>query len=103
MLENRDYMRQPRYRPRWSATSVLLVVNIVLFIFKIASRNPFLIDNYFALSIEGLKHGYVWQLLSFQFLHSGWVHLLLNCWALFVFGREVENILGLRRYITLYF
>jgi membrane associated rhomboid family serine protease len=103
MLENRDYMRQPRYRPRWSATSVLLVVNIVLFICKIASRNPLLVDNYFALSIEGLKHGYVWQLLTFQFLHSGWVHLLLNCWALFVFGREVENILGLRRYLTLYF
>jgi len=49
-----------------------------------------------------LKHGYVWQLLSFQFLHSGLIHLLLNSWGLYVFGRPVEEALGKSRFVQLY-
>jgi membrane associated rhomboid family serine protease len=36
-------------------------------------------------------------------MHAGWVHLILNCWAIIVFGREVERILGARRYLALAF
>ena len=36
----------------------------------------------------------VWQLLTYQFMHGGLIHLLLNCWAIFIFGREVESALG---------
>jgi hypothetical protein len=31
------------------------------------------------------------------------MHLLLNCWAIYVFGREVEETLGRTRFLTLYF
>ena len=34
MLEDRYYMRRPAFRCRWSATVVLLVVNVVAFIFQ---------------------------------------------------------------------
>jgi Uncharacterized membrane protein (homolog of Drosophila rhomboid) len=57
----------------------------------------------FALSVEGLRHGYVWQLLTFQFMHGGILHLLLNSLAIFMFGREVEQSLGKGRMLTLYF
>ena len=59
--------------------------------------------DYFALSVDGLRHGFVWQLLTYQFMHGGWLHLLLNCWAIYVFGREVEGTLGWKRFLTLYF
>jgi len=55
------------------------------------------------LSWDGLKHGYVWQLLSFQFLHAGLLHLIVDCWAIYAFGREVEIALGARRFLILYF
>jgi membrane associated rhomboid family serine protease len=45
----------------------------------------------------------VWQLLTYQFLHGGIMHLLLNCWALFVFGRGVEWAVGKTRFLILYF
>ena len=60
-------------------------------------------NGYFALSVEGLRHGFVWQLLTYQFMHGGLLHLLLNCWAIYVFGREVEETLGRNRFLTLYF
>lgn len=44
-----------------------------------------------------------WQLVSYAFLHGGWVHLLFNGWALFQFGSAVELALGSRRYLFFYF
>src|SRR5262249_8623628 len=60
-------------------------------------------QDYFALSLEGLKHGYVWQLLTFQFMHAGFLHLLLNCWGIYMFGLAIEEALGRVKFLTLYF
>src|ERR1035438_7090750 len=96
MLADRYYMRREPFRIPWSATLVLLIVNVLVFLGQLVverfTRFPIL--SYLALSVEGLRHGFVWQLLTYQFLHGGWLHLLFNCWAIFVFGREVENTLG---------
>lgn len=112
MLENRDYMRAPSFEPRWPVTVTLLIVNVVAFVLQAISYRAFLpayanavppTDAFFALSVTGLKAGYLWQLLTFQFMHGGLVHLLLNCWGLYVFGRAVEEALGRRSFLLLYF
>ena len=61
------------------------------------------ISDHFALSTQGLAHGYLWQLITYQFMHGGWVHLLLNSWAIFILGTELEYQLGGRRYLALVF
>jgi len=98
-------MRRPAFRFRWSATVVLLVVNVVAFIFQSAVErfSIFPTNDYFALSVQGLRHGFVWQLLTYQFMHGGLIHLALNCWAIYIFGREVEETLGRNIFLTLYF
>jgi membrane associated rhomboid family serine protease len=105
MLEDRYYMRRPTFGSPWSATVVLLVVNVVAFIVQMVldrfSNIP--TNAWFALSVDGLRHGFVWQLLTYQFMHGGWLHLLLNCWAIYVFGKEVEETLGRPSFLTLYF
>ena len=104
MLEDRTYMRRRSFTPRWSMTLLLVIANIAAFILQslIASATPKILVNS-ALSVAGLSHGYVWQLLTFQFMHSGWIHLLLNCLAIYMFGREVEEALGRKGFLTLYF
>ncbi len=109
MLEDRDYMREPAYRePRVSLTIALLIVNAAVWVVQLlASHSPTgleIQDNYFALSLDGLKHGFVWQLLTFQFMHSTvhWTHILFNSLAIFFFGRPVETALGRRHFLTLY-
>ena len=98
-------MRHPGFRLTWSATVVLLVVNVAAFILQnvFYRFSTFPLDSWFALSVGGLRHGFVWQLLTYQFMHGGWLHLLLNCWAIYVFGREVETTLGRGSFLTLYF
>src|SRR5882757_7250740 len=95
-------MQQPRNRWKLSATIVLVVLNIVAFLFQFTLL-PRLIDPvYLELSLPGLQRGFVWQLLTYQFMHGGPMHLILNCWALFMFGRGVEWAVGKTRFLILY-
>lgn len=110
MIDDRDYMRQaPRYDGHWSELSLtvlLVILNTVFFVIEwIASSNPhngLFIQHYLALSLDGLKNGCVWQLITYQFMHAGWLHLLFNCLAIFFFGRVVETMLGRGRFLALY-
>jgi len=130
MLEDRDYMRQPeyhepgwtpRFRFQWSWTVALLAAYLLVFLAQLAAQRFFpnnyffnghqlltkdglaFLPGYLPLSAEGLAHGYVWQLVTYQFLHAGWLHLLLNCWAIFMFGRELESLFGAKRFLALMF
>ncbi len=110
MLGDREYMREPAYRGGWSGwllTIWLVILNAVAFVVQNLAYQVFghaRIDELFALSLPGLKqHYYVWQLLTFQFMHGGLLHLALNCFAIYMFGREVEESLGKRSFLTLYF
>ena len=116
MLEDRDYMRQPEYpeprwRPRfrfqWSWTAALLAAYFVVFLAELFIGRFFpkqsVVFDYFALSREGLAHGYVWQLVTYQFMHAGWFHILMNSWAIYMFGREVEAVIGGRKFLALMF
>ena len=105
MLEDRYYMRRGSFRPRRSATVLLLFANIAAFVVQNALSRFFpSFDQVgtLALSIEGLRHGQVWQLLSFQFMHANLLHLLGNCFAIYLFGRDVEEALGTRSFWILY-
>jgi len=100
-------MRQPDYGPRVSFTVAILIVNAVIFIVQLIashlSSGSEIEGRYFALSLSGIKAGYVWQLLTFQFMHASWMHLLLNSMAIFFFGRSVETAIGGGRFLALYF
>ncbi len=105
MLDDRYYMRRSPFDSRRSATVVLLLVNVAVFVaqFIVEQTSGFRFAEYFALSLSGLAHGKVWQLLTYEFLHAGGLHLLFNCWAIYIFGRDVEQALGRNQFLTLYF
>ena len=43
-----------------------------------------------------------WQLVSYGFLHSGFMHLFANMFALYMFGPDVERLLGSARFRVFY-
>lgn len=108
MLEHRDHGRgNPAVSrpPPFSLTNTLLVMNAVVFLGQayLKGKQPgFSVDHYLGLSLDGLRHGYAWQLLSFQFLHGGVLHLLVNSWGIYIFGPPVEQAVGRRRFLLLY-
>jgi membrane associated rhomboid family serine protease len=96
-------MQQPvRRRFQLSLTLLLVIANVLAFLFQEKVLPRIADEGYFSLSLWGVEHGYVWQLLTYQFMHGSWPHLILNCWALFVFGRAVEWTIGKTRFLVLY-
>jgi len=104
MLDDREYMRAPVSGPSpWqSLTAKLLIFNGVVFLAQMITARSFDWDSYLGLSYAGLRHGYVWQLITFQFLHGSLLHLLLNSVGLFAFGFAVEHYMGKSRFLVLY-
>ncbi len=45
-------------------------------------------------------HG--WSFLSCTFLHGGWLHLLGNAYFLWIYGAQIERLLGTLRFVALY-
>ena len=42
------------------------------------------------------------NLISYQFVHSGWMHLLFNMWFLYLCGVAMERIWGIWKFLGLY-
>ena len=47
-------------------------------------------------------HGWIWQLLTYGFVHLEFWHWFGNMFALWMFGASVENAWGVRRFVELY-
>ena len=78
----------------------LLIINGV--VFALQQLNPrFLMIN-FALWPAGPANSpfMPWQLLTYGFLHGNVMHIAFNMFALWMFGRELELMMGPRRFIT---
>ena len=88
-----------------SATVWLLIVNAVVFLVHsiLDYYTRLRIGSFLALNPIDVIHGQIWQLLTFQFLHSDLWHLLLNSVVIYLFGRSLEDSLGLKRFLQLYF
>jgi membrane associated rhomboid family serine protease len=102
-------MREPQYSRRWSAAIILIIVNVVVYAAQliVPLAGGVYLEPYLALTPTLLAKGWVWQLLTFQFLHSrladlGLIHLTLNCVMLYMFGRPVEQALGRASFVRLY-
>ncbi len=56
----------------------------------------------FSIYPSAIKAGEYYRLLTAAFLHGNIIHLLFNCYALFVIGSQVESFLGRFKYIAIY-
>ena len=91
----------------------LLISNIAIFIFQHFIFASFKVGGvplsifflkYFALNPIGsdVFPFYPWQLFTYLFMHGGFWHLFLNMFALWMFGMELENIWGSKKFLTYY-
>ncbi len=78
----------------------LLIINGIVFALQQVSPR-FLMIN-FALWPAGPSNSpfMPWQLVTYGFLHGNLMHIAFNMFALWMFGRELELMMGPRRFIT---
>jgi rhomboid family protein len=77
----------------------LLAANFIVFFIQQTMPN---VTNTFAF-VPALIFVRPWTVITYMFLHGGWMHIIFNMIVLFFFGPRVEQRLGSNRFITLYF
>jgi membrane associated rhomboid family serine protease len=82
-------------------TICLIVVNVLAFFYQI-SLDGFSLHQ-FLMHFGTVPRDFEFlDLLTSMFLHGGWMHLLGNMWFLWVFGDNIEDILGRWNYLGFY-
>lgn len=87
--------------PLSPAIKALLIANVIAFLVTSFSRPVLLTLGLQPADV--LERFYVWQPVSYMFLHGGVFHLLFNMLALWMFGTELERMWGSRAFLQYYF
>lgn len=80
----------------------LLIINVIMFVATVAiGQDQFY--NLFALHFPENSVFKPWQIVTHMFMHGGVMHIAFNMLALWMFGTAVEQRLGNKKFIMLYF
>lgn len=82
-------------------TMLLIAINLLVFAYQL-SLDGFSLNHFFRDWGTVPKQLEPVTLLTAMFLHGGWMHLLGNVWFLWVFGDNIEDILGRTNYLAFY-
>ena len=95
-------MRNRSFRIR-SMTDITLMVLIVCFIIQSVIElftGSLLVKELLSLSHNGIKSGFIWQLITYGFLHDGPLHLIFNLLGIHFIGRSLESMVGQKLFLT---
>ena len=77
----------------------LIIANVIMFFLQVAMPG---ITSMLDL-VPALVLIRPWTLVTYMFLHGGLMHILFNMLTLYFFGPRVEERMGSRRFLILYF
>ena len=94
-------VRRPFRYVFFNATFFVIGFNLLVFLLTNMMRS---LGNYLALNVI-LIHEYkmYWQFFTYMFVHGDFSHLFFNMLGLFFFGLAVEQSLGSKEFLLIYF
>jgi rhomboid protease GluP len=93
------------------AAVTLAVLSVCFFVIHRVASGVDFVDGYsfgalltqcFGLHAPLLAKGFVWQAVTYLFLHGNWLHLALNMLTVLLFGAGLEMEIGGRRFWTVF-
>ena len=87
-------------RPTPPGVRTILIATIASFMLQIAAGDG-MIGSFALWPMQGSFMP--WQLVTYAFLHGSIPHLAFNMYGLWLFGSELEYLLGRREFLKLYF
>jgi membrane associated rhomboid family serine protease len=86
-----------------TAVKALIAINALIFvIMEVSPTFGDFADRVLGLSEGGLKRGMIWQFATYQFVHAGLLHLVVNMLGLWFSGNILERIMGPRKFVIFY-
>ena len=104
--ENDNKFYESVFKPKKIvATKVLIGINIIVFLltFILSKTNIFDVYTKFALNKYYVQNGEIYRLITCGFLHADIIHLLCNMYSLSIIGTQIENFIGKKKFLIVYF
>ncbi len=82
-------------------TGTLIGLNLLIFLYQV-TMSPYALNQFVTEFGIVPDHLHIYALFTSMFLHGGWMHVLGNMLFLWVFGRNVEDLIGPGRFLVFY-
>jgi membrane associated rhomboid family serine protease len=99
MIPLSDVDRRPLRFP--IVTALIIVANALVFLLELAGGGTF-INQWAFVPAQIVAGRNLITILTAMFMHAGWLHILGNMLFLWVFGPEIEDVMGPVRYLVFY-
>ncbi len=83
-------------------TRNIIIINIVVFILTYVLQTD-MMYRYLAAFYPFSPFFHSWQIITHMFMHGSFMHILFNLMTLYSFGPVLEQVLGDKKYVLLYF
>lgn len=86
-------------------TKNLLIINVLFFAARWAAALPAYgidLDDVLGLHFILASHFYFYQIFTYMFMHASFAHLFFNMFAVWMFGRIMEQTMGSKRFLFYY-
>ena len=87
-------------------TVALIIINIIVFALMYmlgnGSYDSTTLESFGAFKRDLILNGQYYRLITSAFIHIGITHLLVNCYSLYVIGRQLESFLGKIKFLVVY-
>lgn len=81
----------------------LIIINVIMFVGTLSVGGGTLFYGWFAMHFPKNDAFEPWQIITHMFMHGGVTHILFNMLGLWMFGTPVEQVLGSKRFLFIYF
>lgn len=86
-----------------AVTKNLLIINVLCFFgYVVAERYGIDLNDLFGLHFFLASDFNLGQLVSYMFMHADFRHIFFNMFAVWMFGRTLEHVMGPKRFLTYY-
>lgn len=83
-------------------TRNIIIINVIVFILTYVLQTD-LMYRYLAAFYPFSPFFHSWQIITHMFMHGSFMHILFNLMTLYSFGPVLEQVLGDKKYVLLYF
>ncbi len=99
MIPLSDASRRPVHFP--IVTTLIITANFFAFLLELAGGNSFI--ERWSMVPAKIVAGHDWiTIFTAMFMHAGWLHILGNMLFFWVFGPEIEDVMGPIRFLGFY-
>ena len=86
-----------------TVTKNLLIINVLCFFgYIVARKNGIDLNDMLGLHFFLASDFKLYQLVTYMFMHADFQHIFFNMFAVWMFGRTLEQVLGPKRFLTYY-